>query len=236
VASATRAAVLISAAAAVNLGRTEKHRNRDNLAAMRATHQRLLRAVAVLVLCVAAPRLAVADNAQARAHFDRGRAFFEVSEYRSAITEFKAAHVEKPDPAFLYNIAECYRRLGEGPEALQFYRRFLATAPAGDKTRPVVEQRIAELKAAGEDAKPPAGDVPPGGGDNVALNPPPAQTNPDAVLIQVPPPRAEEPPLYTRPWFLITVGAVIVASAVGIWALSRSPEPPDTALGNKSVF
>ena len=73
------------------------------------------------------PRLALADAGQARAHFERGRTFFEVDEYRKAIAEFKAAHIEKPDPAFLYNIAECYRRLGEVSEALQFYRRFLAT-------------------------------------------------------------------------------------------------------------
>jgi hypothetical protein len=164
---------------------------------MRAAHQRLLRAIVVVVVCVAAPGLVRADNGQARAHFDRGRAFFEVSQYRNAIAEFKAAHVEKPDPAFLYNIAE--------------------------------------LKAAGEDSKAPAGDVPPGGGDNLALNPPP-RTSPDVALIQVPAPREAEPPLYTRPWFLITVGVVIATSAVGIWALSRSPEPPGTALGNQSVF
>jgi hypothetical protein len=29
---------------------------------------------------------------------------------------------------------------------------------------------------------------------------------------------------------------VLVASVVGIWALSRAPAPPGTALGNQSVF
>jgi tetratricopeptide (TPR) repeat protein len=200
---------------------------------MRQAHQRLLGAV--LVVCCLAPRLAFADAAQARAHFDRGRALFEVSDYRNAIAEFKAAHVEKPDPAFLYNIAECYRRLGENAEALQFYRRFLATAPPGDKTRPVVEQRIAELKPAGEEPKT-TPDGQPGGGDNLALTaPPPAE--PAATLVQTPaPPPTEESPFYARPWFLVTVGVVIVASAVGIWALARAPEPPGTALGNQSIF
>jgi hypothetical protein len=42
--------------------------------------------------------------------------------------------------------------------------------------------------------------------------------------------------LYTRPWFLVTVGAVLVASAIAIAALSRTPEPPGTVLGNQSVF
>ena len=68
--------------------------------------------IVCLGLCLV-PRLAIADAAQARVHFDRGRTFFDVDEYRKAIAEFKAAHIEKPDPAFLYNIAECHRRLGE---------------------------------------------------------------------------------------------------------------------------
>jgi hypothetical protein len=32
------------------------------------------------------------------------------------------------------------------------------------------------------------------------------------------------------------VGAVAAASAIGIWALSRGRDLPDTALGNQSVF
>src|SRR5678816_753009 len=122
----------------------------QRLRRQRMLGRRLLRALRVtqlLVVCLALlPCVARADVARARAHFDKGRTFFEVDEYRKAIAEFKAAHIEKPDPAFLYNIAECYRRLVEVPEALQFYRRFLATAPPDDKTRPIVEQRIAELK------------------------------------------------------------------------------------------
>jgi Fe2+ transport system protein B len=58
------------------------------------------------------------------------------------------------------------------------------------------------------------------------------------VLVQTPAPgpAADAAPLYTQRWFLITVGAVIVASAVGIWALSRTPARPETPLGNQSIF
>jgi tetratricopeptide (TPR) repeat protein len=188
--------------------------------------------IVCLGLCLA-PRLAIAEAAQARVHFDRGRTFFDVEEYRKAIAEFKAAHIEKPDPAFLYNIAECHRRLGEVSDALAFYRRFLAVTPTGDKTRPIVEQRIAELKTVAEEQNP--GGAPPGGGDTLALTAPPPEDA--ALLIQRQPrPRAEPPRFYTQPWFLITVGAVIVGSVVAIWALSRVPEPPGTQLGNQSVF
>jgi len=188
----------------------------------------------IVCLCVClAPRPAIADAAQARVHFDRGRTFFDVDQYRKAIAEFKAAHIEKADPAFLYNIAECHRRLGEGSDALLFYRRFLATAPADDKTRPIVEQRIAELKTSADEPNP--GGPPPGGDDTMALNALPPQGD-AAVLIQQPGPPGEASSFYRRPWFWITVGAVIVGSVVAIWALSRAPEPPGTQLGNQSVF
>jgi tetratricopeptide (TPR) repeat protein len=195
---------------------------------MRCAHRHRLLWIACLCL---ASRLAIADAGQARAHFDRGRAFFEVDEYRQAIGEFKAAHIEKPDPAFLYNIAECYRRLGDLSEALQFYRRFLATAPADDKTRPIVEQRVADLKTVADEPKAAPADAP-------TLNVSAPREQPGAALVQMPAshPAAEPPPFYTRPWFLITVGAVIVASAIAIWALSRTPDSPETPLGNQSVF
>ena len=121
-----------------------------------------LQLLGIICLCLL-PRLALADAAQARVHFERGRTFFEVDEYRKAIAEFKAAHIEKPDPAFLYNIAECHRRLGEAGDALVYYRRFLSTSAPADKTRPIVEQRIAELKTVADDPKPPAADAPPAG-------------------------------------------------------------------------
>jgi tetratricopeptide (TPR) repeat protein len=203
---------------------------------MRCARRVGLFGVACLCLCLA-PRPARADAAQARAHFDRGRALFEVDEYRKAIGEFKAAHIEKPDAAFLYNIAECHRRLGELPEALQFYRRFLATAPADDKTRSVVEQRVADLKTVADEPKAAPADTPPTtGGEDLSLGAPSLPDLPP-TLVQSPAPASRAASsFYTRPWFLITVGAVIVASAVGIWALSHTPEPPDTALGNQSVF
>jgi len=81
------------------------------------------------------------------------------------------------------------------------------------------------------------GEAAPATGDNLALGAGPPGGEPAAALVGTPAaPHGEPSPFYLRPWFLITVGAVIVASAIGIWALSRAPEPPSTALGNQSVF
>src|SRR3954471_6400336 len=185
-----------------------------------------MRAALLSIVCLCLlPRLALADAASARAHFDKGRTFFEVDEYRKAIAEFKAAHIEKPDPAFLYNIAECYRRLGEVPEALQFYRRFLATTPPDDKTRPAVEQRVVDLKTVAEEPK--VGATEPlanSGENNLALSGPNPSGEPAAALVDTPGASVRSAPatFYTRPWFLVTVGVVAAASVVGIWALSRT--------------
>src|SRR4029079_6987078 len=50
----------------------------------------------VVSVIVGAPPRVFADATQARAHFEKGRTFFQIDEYRKAIDEFKAAHVERP--------------------------------------------------------------------------------------------------------------------------------------------
>ena len=62
------------------------------------------------------------------------------------LDEFKAAHLAKADPVFLYNIAQCHRQLGEREQAITLYRRFLAASPNAPD-RPEVERRVAELEA-----------------------------------------------------------------------------------------
>ncbi len=52
------------------------------------------------------------DIDAAKAHFSKGTRMYEVGDYGQALDEFKAAHLAKPDPAFLYNIAQCHRQLG----------------------------------------------------------------------------------------------------------------------------
>lgn len=72
-----------------------------------------------------------ADDARTKAleHFDRGRALYQVSEYREALTEFKQAFLIKEDPVFIFNIAQCHRLLEEARPAITFYRRYLSAAP-----------------------------------------------------------------------------------------------------------
>ena len=92
------------------------------------------------------PASAQDDIEAARAHFSRGTRLYEVGEYRQALAEFKAAHISKPDSAFLYNIAQCHRQLGELDQAVVMYKRYLSTTPKATN-RSEVEKRIADIEA-----------------------------------------------------------------------------------------
>src|SRR5262245_12901999 len=201
---------------------------------------------------------AMADVSQARTLYEKGRAYFQIGEYQKALEAFKAAHVEKADPAFLYNIAECHRQLGDSASALAFYRRFLRLAPADNPLRAEAEGRIAELEA----AKPPAPQATPATGtpatagpvtpipapagtvDATPLRPGGSPSAPEATLVQTRPAdaggsEAQARPIYRKAWFWIAVGAVLLGGAVAVWAVARSgggTEIPTTTLGNDGIF
>jgi hypothetical protein len=157
-------------------------------------------ALVVAALSCLAARVVRADAAHARAHYDKGRSYFQVGEYEKALEEFKAAHIEKNDPAFIYNIAECYQQLRDPKEALVFYRRFIRLAPA-HPARADAERHIAELESAAGAAPRPSGGAqavgPPPPASPAALGdaplPLPASLGP-AVALEVPPPPPPAPP------------------------------------------
>jgi hypothetical protein len=120
--------------------------------------------VALLVACAWARPAAAADE-EASAHYKKGRSLYNVSEYRAALDEFKQAYVAHEDPAFLYNIAQCHRQLGNHREAITFYKRFLNESPKAPN-RKEIERLISDLEVKTAGAPPPAPDA--------AASPPPA--------------------------------------------------------------
>jgi tetratricopeptide (TPR) repeat protein len=92
------------------------------------------------------PAYAQDDVVAAKAHFAKASRLYEIGDYRQALDEFKAAHLAKADPVFLYNIAQCHRQLGEREQAVTLYKRFLASSPNAPN-RSEVQKRVAELEA-----------------------------------------------------------------------------------------
>lgn len=86
------------------------------------------------------------EKAEAKAHYDQGTVHFNLDEWPQAIEEFKAAYRGFPDATFLYNIAQCYRKMGNVADALSFYKKYLRERPDAPN-RGEVQKRIEELEA-----------------------------------------------------------------------------------------
>lgn len=119
--------------------------------------------VAVLCCCLAltaaAPIAAAADAAEGRAAFDEGQRRFLAGDYREALTAFKRGHAATNDPAFLLNMAQCHRALGERSEALAMFKTYLQASPEGSNpdARAAASQAVRELE--GEAAAKPSGSI-----------------------------------------------------------------------------
>ena len=94
-----------------------------------------------------APLNTVAVNAAAvaKAHANRGTGMYNLGRFSEALSEFEAAYLAVQDPPFLFNIAQCHRKMGNGKEALESYRSYLRVAPAAPN-RAEVQKHIAELE------------------------------------------------------------------------------------------
>jgi tetratricopeptide (TPR) repeat protein len=79
--------------------------------------------------------------------FERGRTLYRLTRFVEALEAFSKAYEELPEPAFLFNIAQCLRQLGRDDEAAQAYEQFLGVARPDDPARPEIEQDIIELRA-----------------------------------------------------------------------------------------
>lgn len=104
----------------------------------------------LLALAVACRALAAPTPEQrqaARAHYAKAVDHFNAGEYTDAATEFLAVYALAPQSVLLYDAAQAYR-LGHDPvRALDYYKRYLAAAPAGAAPRADVERRVRELAA-----------------------------------------------------------------------------------------
>jgi hypothetical protein len=84
-------------------------------------------------------------RATSREHFNQGTRHYDLGHYQEALGEFEAAYMGVPDPAFLFNIAQCHRKMGHDKEAVGFYKSYLHNAPNAPN-RADVQKRIQELE------------------------------------------------------------------------------------------
>lgn len=95
----------------------------------------------------APPPSGEASTAAARAHTRQGAALYDLNRYHEAYNEFEQAYLLEQDPALLYNMGQCQRKLGNNEEALHFYRTYLRRAPNAPSSVEA-EKRVRELEDA----------------------------------------------------------------------------------------
>ncbi|HVR63176.1 MAG TPA: tetratricopeptide repeat protein [Polyangia bacterium] len=212
-----------------------------------------------LVVSVAAAVAALPDRARAgdddqaaRAFFVRAEASFRAGRFGDALKDYQSAYQRKPLPGFLFDIGQCYRRVGLYQQARVFYRRFIKQNP------PPAQRRVAQELIDDMDRLAAQRDVAEGPGADLSFSLPDATSAPAPMLAAVdseplpprslvvparslvvreaPRPVAETPAFYQRWWFWTLVGGAIaggVATAI-IIGNHQNPEgslPPINAAG-----
>ncbi|MCU1279104.1 MAG: hypothetical protein JWM53_2650 [bacterium] len=128
---------------------------------------RMLRGIVAAALVCALAGVVYADNKEAaKESYSEGKRHYDLGEYDAALAAFKKAYLNYEEPVFLFNIAQCYRALGDRPGAVRSYRAFLRNWPKAPN-REQVERIVAELESAiAQDAAaraaPPQDTLPPG--------------------------------------------------------------------------
>lgn len=96
-------------------------------------------------LLLAAPPALADARSEAKRHYRTGLDLLAQGKLERAIESFKSAYAIKPHPDALYNIARAYLDLANIPEAINYFKRYVASDP---EDRASVEQVIGRLSSA----------------------------------------------------------------------------------------
>lgn len=115
------------------------------------------------------------DDAAARTHFAQGQRLSESGDYAGAYRAFEAGYQASPKPAFLFNMGEAARGMGDLVAARAAYHRFLAVESTG-ALADTARSRLVEIGPAAQTLPP-------------ATKPPVANSPVAKPPVRVPPPR-----------------------------------------------
>ena len=86
-----------------------------------------------------------APTERAKALFAEGNGHYSLGEFVQALLSYKRAYRIKPLPAFLFNIAQCHRKLEQHQDAITMYQSYLVGVPDA-QNKPLVESLITESR------------------------------------------------------------------------------------------
>jgi len=200
----------------------------------RLTPGRLLAAalIAVLLAALAPPaRAQQSEQEQAREHYKKGLAAYNLGQYSEAAAEFEAAYRLFLDPALLFNIAQANRMNGELEKALNGYRAFLRTAPPATQNRAQAERWRQELEkeVAHARASAPAANPTP-----TVVPAPVTPTAPSASSAAPPAPAPAPAPTAATTAATLALAAPNPGTPAAMATLEATPAPARTEPSNES--
>jgi tetratricopeptide (TPR) repeat protein len=95
--------------------------------------------------CAQAAPASQADQARAVELFEKGRAAYREGRFSDSVSHLREAYALVPEPVLLYNLARAHEGLGEYPEAIDAYERYLATAK-DIPDRGAIERKLVSLR------------------------------------------------------------------------------------------
>jgi hypothetical protein len=154
----------------------------------RFIHLHLLKVAIVALAAISAAPAQAQDAEKARVLFQQGSKYYDLGQFDKAIEAWQQGYDQKPDPGFLYNIAQAYRQKQDATKAIFFYKGYLRNSPKAHN-RAEVDQKIAALQkqldsGAATTTTPPTngttppanGTTPPANGTTTTTVPPPPNT------------------------------------------------------------
>jgi hypothetical protein len=155
----------------------------------------------ILLFIVASSASAFADaKEQAKEHIDKATTFHGEGKFKDALDALTVAYTLDPRPELLYAIAQMHVQLGNCPQAITFYERFLTSKP-----RPAPGPAAAAKEAI----------------ETCKAQPPPVEVKTEPPPVEPPPAPAVEKPLPPpqhdggKPWYKDVIGDALVISGVG---------------------
>jgi tetratricopeptide (TPR) repeat protein len=117
----------------------------------------MMRVLAIVCLCASAAMAqpAPADDAgeRSRAADAEGKVLFEQDNFSAAIAKFTEAYELLNDPAYLFNIAQAYRLMGDCENSAVYYKRFLDDVPHPPNEDKIRAWYVSQLECVNAKAK-----------------------------------------------------------------------------------
>jgi tetratricopeptide (TPR) repeat protein len=88
--------------------------------------------LSLCLICALWQRAAADPKVESKQHFDAASTAHKEGRFKDALTELMVAYALDPRPELLYAIGQIHVKLGQCPQAITFYQRFIDTKPKAE--------------------------------------------------------------------------------------------------------